>query len=267
MLGDKYDVSLVVACYNEEPVLVNSVKAIVETFDSTRWSYELIFVDDASRDRTRDIIDDLLERYRGQNFRKLFHKRNRGRGRTVADGIRLAQGRVVGYIDIDLEIHARYIPAMVTAIHKGADVATAHRIYKVHPRIFFRFVLSAGYIRLMQQLLKVDLKDTETGFKFFRRDRILPVLDEIEDGGWFWDTEVMVRSLLRGYKIVEIPCLFVKRYDIPSTVKVWRDTLAYLVKLWRFRGVVAAMRRGTLAPLAASLEGEPPALDITEYQA
>jgi glycosyltransferase involved in cell wall biosynthesis len=246
-----YDLSLVIACYNEEPVLVDSVRQTVEILDSTHWTYEIIFVDDCSRDCTREIIQQLLITYRDRPFRRLFHEHNLGRGGTVTDGIRLAQGDVVGYIDIDLEVHARYIPSLVLAIQNGADVATAHRIYKVQWHLFNRFILSTGYIWLVRVLLHTPLKDTETGFKFFKRDSILPVLDQIEDQRWFWDTEVMVRSHLMGYKIVEIPSLFVRRYDKKSTVNDFRDSVTHFVKLWRFRRVVkqlrAADRPGPLA--------------------
>ena len=177
-----------------------------------------------------------------KNFRKLFHTHNTGRGRTVADGFRLACGDFVGYLDIDLEVHARYVPSMVLALRQGADVATAHRIYKVQPRLFNRFVLSTGYAWLMRHLLGIHLKDTETGFKFFRRETVLPVLDEVHDERWFWDTEIMVRSLLHGHRIVEIPCLFIRRYDKQSTVNVVVDSWDYFRKLWRFRGELRRLR-------------------------
>ena len=237
-----YDLSLVIACYNEEVELEESVRQVVDILDSTRWTYEIIFVDDCSRDRTREIIEALLVKYKGKNFRKLFHEKNTGRGRTVADGVRLAHGDNAGFIDIDLEVHARYIPSMMIAIQNGADLATAHRIYKVQFGLFSRFILSTSYAWLVRHLLGVHLKDTETGYKFFRRDKIVPVLDEIEDERWFWDTEIMVRSLLRGYKIEELPCLFIRRYDKQSTVNIVRDSLDYLAKLWRFRRVVRQLR-------------------------
>ncbi len=237
-----YDLSLVIACYNEEVELEDSVKQVVEILDHTRWTYEIIFVDDCSQDRTREIIADLLAKYKDKNFRKLFHEQNRGRGRTVADGIRIARGDVVGFIDIDLEVHARYIPSMMIAIRNGADLATAHRIYKVQPRLFNRFILSTGYAWLVRHVLGVHLKDTETGYKFFKREKIMPVLDQVEDERWFWDTEIMVRAYLKGYRIEEIPCLFIRRYDRRSTVNVFRDSLDYLVKLWRFRRVVEQLR-------------------------
>ena len=105
---------------------------VIEVLESTWWTYELIFVDDSSQDRTRDIILDLVQKYPSKKFRYLFHEHNRGRGRTVVDGFRMASGNVVGYIDIDLEVHARYIPSMVMAISQR-DIATAYRVYKSIP--------------------------------------------------------------------------------------------------------------------------------------
>jgi glycosyltransferase involved in cell wall biosynthesis len=236
------DLSLVLACYNEEAVFEESAHHIFEMLDNTRWTYEIIFVDDCSRDRTRELIDRLIAQDQAHRLRRIFHARNIGRGGTVADGIRQACGEWVGYIDIDLEVHARYIPSCVSALRNGADVATAHRIYKFYWRGLIRWILSHGYMWLERILLGVPLKDTETGFKFFRRAAILSILDEVQDTRWFWDTEVMVRSYLRGYRIVEIPCLFQRRFDKRSTVNPIADTLDYFRKLWRFRQTVAKIR-------------------------
>lgn len=241
-MPDRVDLSLVIACYNEEFELEDSLRQVIEILDSTRWTYEIIFVDDCSHDRTREIIDRLMSVYQAKNFRKIFHEHNTGRGRAVTDGFRIAIGDVIGYIDIDLEVHARYIPTMMLAIEQGADVATAHRIYKVQPRLFHRFVLSQGYVWLMRHMLDAPLKDTETGYKFFKREKIWPILDRAKDERWFWDTEIMVRSMLAGLKIVELPCLFVKRYDKKSTVNIFRDSWEYFVDLWRFRRVVRQLR-------------------------
>jgi hypothetical protein len=64
------------------------------------------------------------------------------------------------------------------------------------------------------------------------------VLDEIDDQRWFWDTEVMVRSYYKEYNIVEIPCLFLRRFDKTSTVSPLADTVDYFRQLWRFRKTV-----------------------------
>jgi glycosyltransferase involved in cell wall biosynthesis len=138
MTDSTIDLSLVIACCNEGPSLGASVRQVIDTLDHTGWSYELIFVDDCSQDGTRQNIDTVLAQYVDRNVRTLFHERNTGRGRTVSDGFRRARGQVVSYIDIDLEIPARYIPAHVLAIKHGADVATAQRLYTVPPHLWLR---------------------------------------------------------------------------------------------------------------------------------
>lgn len=236
------DLSLILPCYDEKAVLEESVREIIQTLDATRWSYEIIFVDDCSHDNTRELIQQTITEYSDRNLRYLFHDDNKGRGRTVTDGLLAARGRVAGYIDIDLEVHARYIPVCVLAIERGCDVATAYRIYRFYWKGVVRWVLSNGYIWLERNLLEVPLRDTETGFKFFDRAKILPLLAEIQDDRWFWDTEVMVRAHLAGLKITEIPCLFQRRFDKRSTVNPIRDTLDYIQKLWRFRSTVQQIR-------------------------
>jgi hypothetical protein len=245
MTDSTIDLSLVIACYNEGPSLGESVRQVIATLDHTGWSYELIFVDDCSQDGTRRNIDTVLTQYVDRNVRAFFHERNTGRGRTVSDGFRRARGQVVGYIDIDLEIPARYIPAHVLAIKHGADVATAQRLYKVQPRLWLRWLLSTGYTWLRQKMLTIPLQDTEAGYKFFRRASLMPLLEQTVDEHWFWDTEIMVRAYLAGYKIEEIPCPFIKRSDKRSTVRLWRDTVDYGVKLWHFRRVVQQLRRAS----------------------
>jgi glycosyltransferase involved in cell wall biosynthesis len=238
MNNDALDVSLVLPCYNEERVIEQSVAEIVEVLGNTRYSYEIIFVDDCSRDSTRELIDQVIARYPDIRRSKILHQENKGRGGTVADGIAASRGEVAGFIDIDLEVHARYIPSCVNAVQNGADIAVGRRVYKLNLRSLDRYVMSAGYVWLVRRILGVDLNDTETGYKFFKRQRILPVLEEIEDQRWFWDTEVMVRSYYRDYRIVEVPCLFLRRFDKMSTVQPLSDTVDYFRKLWRFRKIV-----------------------------
>jgi glycosyltransferase involved in cell wall biosynthesis len=238
------DLSLILACYGEQRILAESVRQIVEVLDSARWSWELVFVDDHSPDGTREVIDALIAEHGDDRFSRLFHERNTGRGRAVADGFRLAKGRYVGYIDVDLEVHARYIPSMLLALEDGADIATAHRIYKPEYRLLHRFLASQGYVHLMRWALAVRLKDPETGYKFFKRERLMALLDQVQSEGWFWDTEVMVRALIAGMTIRELPCLFVRRYDKVSSVKLVADSLDYSRNLWRFRGVVRELRAG-----------------------
>jgi glycosyltransferase involved in cell wall biosynthesis len=227
--------SLVLACYNEAQHLAASVDEILETLGQTSWPFEVLFVDDASRDRTREILRGIVAAHPGTDLKLILHDVNRGRGATVTDGFRAARGTIAGYIDVDLEVHCRYIPSLVRAIEKGADIATLRRIYAFQLLSLDRYVMSRGYSFLVRRLLEVPYRDTETGYKFFRRERVLPLLDEIEDGGWFWDTEFMARAARRGLRVAEIPGAYVRREDKSSTVRGIRDSVRYFQRLLRFR--------------------------------
>ncbi|MBL8722595.1 MAG: glycosyltransferase family 2 protein [Planctomycetes bacterium] len=229
------ELTVVVACYQEESHLRESVRQLVATLDALGRSYELLFLEDCSRDRTADVVRELIA---GQpHMRAVFHTQNVGRGGTVAEGFRLARGRIVGFLDIDLEVHCRYLPAVLQAIDQGADGATAFREYEVgwRPTAFVRHVLSQGYRWLFRRLFDVPFRDPETGFKFFVRDRILPVVAKTRDPGWFWDSEIMILAHQAGLRVVEVPCRFERRADKASTVRIVRDVLRYLVAIRAFR--------------------------------
>ena len=227
--------SVVVACYNEEETLTASFLEIRDVLDSMGCPYEIIFVDDVSRDRTREILRSIVEQNPGLSIRVILHDVNKGRGATVTDGFLAARGEIAGFLDVDLEVHPRYIPSLVRAIERGADIATVRRIYAFQGRSLDRFFMSRGYSWLVRRLLGVSLRDTETGYKFFRRERVLALLDEIEDPGWFWDTEFMVRAVRQGLRIEEVPGAYIRRFDKTSTVRGLQDSLRYFRKLWRFR--------------------------------
>jgi glycosyltransferase involved in cell wall biosynthesis len=249
----KCDISLILACYDEAGHLEESVRQVISVLDSTRWVYEIIFVDDCSTDGTQGVIEKIRAEHRHKDISTLFHAKNAGRGKTVSDGFRLAMGDIVGYIDIDLEVHARYIPSCVRAIEEGAEAAYANRTYKVQPSIFHRHILSRGYSGLVRRFLDIDLSDTETGYKFFRRDKLLPLLDKATDPGWFWDTEIMTYWSLAGYSVAEIPALFIRRGDKKSSVREVRDSLEYFAKLWQFRNTVRAIRSGQAGNASVSV--------------
>jgi glycosyltransferase involved in cell wall biosynthesis len=244
--------SLVLACYNEEEILAESFREIRETLDGLGRPYEIVLVDDVSRDRTREILRDIVAANPDVSLNVILHETNKGRGATVTDGFRAARGEIAGYIDVDLEVHPRYIPSLVRAIEKGADVAVVRRIYAFQLRSLDRYFMSRGYSWLVRQLLEVPLRDTETGYKFFRRAALVPVIEAIEDPAWFWDTEFMVRALRRGLRIEEIPGAYVRRDDKTSTVRGLRDSVIYFRKLLGFRRADAAARRGAAAGRATA---------------
>ncbi|MEK7474243.1 MAG: glycosyltransferase [Candidatus Coatesbacteria bacterium] len=238
------DLTLVLACYHEEAILEASVRRIIGTLEATRWNWEIVFVEDASRDRTRELLGRILDERRDPRLRTILHERNMGRGRTVADGFRAARGAVVGFIDVDLEVGPEYILPCVQAIRDGADVAVGRRVYKFSIRGLWRYALSTGYARLVHSLLPSSgVSDTESGYKFFRRETALMLIDRVTDPGWFWDTEIMCRAAEAACRVAEVPCLFQRDFRKRSTVRGVHDSLVYLGRLAAFRRTLAAETR------------------------
>lgn len=230
------DFSLVLPCYQEEGHIKNSLDEILRTLDRLQISYEIILIDDCSRDSTAEKIREYQMLHPAHRIRSEFHEKNCGRGATVMEGFRMAKGRYVGFLDIDLEVHAHYIPAALLKLQSGvADVVIADRSYQ-NPILFFhRSLMSSVYRWMVRSILCIPPMDTEAGCKFFIRREILPVLDRCEDKHWFWDTEVSVRSYDAGLRIQSLPVLFIKREEKKTTVKFFHDSWRSLKALLRFR--------------------------------
>lgn len=228
----RIDLSLILPCYNEEPVFAGSVASIIRVLSRSSLTWEIIFVDDGSRDRTRTLIADILRR--DKRCRAIYHAANTGRGRTVTDGIHAARGRVAGYMDIDCEVSPVYLPDMAGRILDGqADMLIGRRIYRSSVTSMVREIMSVGYRALVSRLLPTAGLDTESGYKLFDRAGILPVLEKTTDPHWFWDTEIVVFSRLAGLTVSEYPVLFIRRTDKQSSVRIIRDTVTYLARVWR----------------------------------
>ncbi|HLD34371.1 MAG TPA: glycosyltransferase family 2 protein, partial [Patescibacteria group bacterium] len=204
-MPEQFDVSLILCCLNEAEHFTKSVDRIIEVLDGTDFSWEILFIDDKSRDETPLLIKNYIAGHRRQHLSGYFHQINRGRGATVAEGIEKSQGKIVGYIDIDLEVLPDYIPRFVQAVENGFDVAAGWRIYDFTLRSLPRWFASKGYNFVRDRVLGTTIKDTEAGYKFFRKKKILPIFKKCVSPGWFRDTEIMVQSEKAGLKISQIP--------------------------------------------------------------
>lgn len=231
---NKPDLSLILPCYNESEHFTKSAEFILSTLKKTNYTFELIFVEDKSKDETPLLIRKFIQRHSKENLQVIWHSKNSGRGQTVTNGIQKALGIYVGYMDIDCEISPVYIADCLKLIKSGFDVVCGERRYEVSLQGLSRAVISKTYSSLVRLVLDVAFSDTEAGYKFFIRKKILAVLPKVGDNGWFWDTEVVMRSHLTGLKIGFLPVEFRRRTDKTSTVHLVRDAWDYLVKLFRF---------------------------------
>ncbi len=234
-INNSTDFSLVLACYNEETHLEESISEIIKVLDLSNLKYEIILVDDNSPDGTRNIIKKIVKKYPDNNIRYIFHEKNTGRGGAVTSGIKAAQSEIAGYIDVDLEVSPVYIPYCVQKVREGWDVVLGRRIYKVQLSGAFRYLTHWVYLHLVKHFIGVKfLNDTETGYKFFEKKKILPVLDECKDTHWFWSTELVANAFFKGLKFYQVPALYLRNTDKKTTVKVLRDSWLYFKSLIKF---------------------------------
>lgn len=229
----KIGFSLVLPCYNEGPTFESNVGKILKELKRLKLSWEIIFVEDSSIDDTKSEVEKLVLTI--PNSRAIYHKKNEGRGKSVADGLFAAKGEICGFMDVDCEISPSYIPIFIWEIKKGYDMAIANRFYEGKFKSILRFVASSTYSRLVRLILNLPFDDTEAGFKFFNRKKIIPIVKMTRDKRWFWDTEICARTYLNDLTVSQVPVLFKKRADKKSTVRLIPDSIEYLKKVIEFK--------------------------------
>ncbi len=225
--------SLIITTFNEGLVFESNVRKIVASLDKLKKEWEIVFVEDKSTDNTKNSVQKLATQFK--NTQAIYHKANKGRGQSVSDGIKASRGEICGFVDVDCEISPRYIPQFIAQIEKGKDFVVAKRIYEQNFNSFYRVVASKAYSLIVHWLLNLPLTDTEAGYKFFNRKKILPIIAHVKDERWFWDTEICALSFYKGLKVDEIPVQFVRRRDKKSTVRLIPDSASYFLKLIEFR--------------------------------
>ncbi|MEW6200844.1 MAG: glycosyltransferase family 2 protein [bacterium] len=232
------ELSIVLPCRNEGGVLRKNLEYVMGLLNYMNCNYEIIVVDDGSRDGTRDTIDGFISGNPNVKCLKIYHSVPQGQGKSVADGVHASQGKIVGIIEPDFNIHARYIPAFYQAVKQGADAAIARRYYRVSLLTLHRYLLNVGYRFIARAALKVNVHDMEAGFKFFKRGKFIQALEHCSDQQWFWNTEIMAWSSVKGYKIEEIPCLYLRNVMIGLSAKPLSNSFTYFFKLLRLRKIM-----------------------------
>lgn len=227
------DVSLVLPCFNEARVFEESINTILSVLRHTRFSWQLILVDDKSRDETAFLIKNLLKKTLGKHCKAIFHRYNMGRGRSVMDGIMASHATVVGYIDVDLEISPVYIPMICEKLLTGTpDIIIGKRIFQTNSSTIWQEIVVKIYQLFTNKMVDTGQVDADSGYKFFNRKRILPILKKTRHNRWFWDTEILVFARRAGLRIEEEPVIFTRRLDKTPNYKLIHDTREGLGNVW-----------------------------------
>jgi len=227
-------VSVVLPAYNEANKLETAVAKVMKAIEEFAHSYEIIIAEDGSTDGTDKVAATLSERY---PFVKHIHGEKRlGRGTALKNAFKKSSGKILVYMDVDLATDVGQLRFLVNAIEEeGCDFATGSRMLsesKVE-RSRTRQIASRSYNFLVRAMLGSKVKDHQCGFKAFKREALMQLIDEVAACHWFWDTELLVRAFRKGYKIKEIPVTWKGRRE--TKVKLLKDSFrmaGQVVKLW-----------------------------------
>ncbi|MGE0552587.1 MAG: DUF3473 domain-containing protein [Gemmatimonadales bacterium] len=250
-------ISIVVPCFQEEaalPYLANTL-ARVEASLAEDYEVRLVFVDDASRDRTWDVLGRLFgDRHDATLVR---HDRNRGIAAAIGTGLRAATTEIVCSIDCDCSYDPHELRRMVPLLTPGVDLVTAspyHPEGTVSNVPGWRLALSRTLSVLYRLVLRQKLSTYTSCFRVYRRSAAAPI--EVGHGGFLGIAELLGRLDLRGSTIVEHPARLEVRVLGRSKMKIVRTIaghLGLLAELWVERLAGPRRRLGPPAPTARSL--------------
>lgn len=237
LVDKKIDYSLVLATYNEPDIVGPDVEKIIKFLDKFTYSYEIILVDDCGARNAREVIKELVRKYGSDhNISYIFNETNQGRGKSLALGFEKARGPIIGYLDIDLEISHCFIPQHVYAIkEEGYDLAMGRRMDIFGIRSLHRSLASRIYRDLIRLFTGIPFIDSDTAYKFFKKEAYNKIASHITDPYWFWDTQLIYWACKSGWKIKQIPVIFIERNDKQSNVKFFKDGFYLLKKLITFK--------------------------------
>ncbi len=227
------EVSVVLPAYNEAGRIEGAVKETCRALEGVTGSFEIIVAEDGSSDGTDLVARGLEERF---GFVRHLHSDERlGRGRALNRAFRIAKGEILVYIDVDLATDMRHLSELIGHVRGGCDFVTGSRMLPESrvERPLRRGVASRGFNFLVRLFLGSGLYDHQCGFKAFRRDALFEVLDEVKAGHWFWDTEVLVRGQLKGFRVCEFPVVW--RHGGATKVSLGRDVVgmgSQILRLW-----------------------------------
>ncbi|MDD3190386.1 MAG: glycosyltransferase family 2 protein [Candidatus Pacebacteria bacterium] len=205
---DKIGVSVVVPAFNEEACIEKTLRSIGSFLKSSEEGYEIIVVDDCSYDGTSDI----LGKMEGEGFPVVIIKNeeNRGKGFSVRRGCLAARGKVVGFMDADSSVVAEEIEKFVSVIKSGEfDLTIASRKEEesriLKSQAWYREKLGAAGNGLVRSLLKIDIKDTQCGFKFFSCRFVEDIFPQLSVDRWLFDVEILKAAEKYKYGIKVLP--------------------------------------------------------------
>ena len=210
------------AC-NESKNLRKCVEMLLKVTPRLGEDFHIIIAEDGSTDGT-DIIAQELERMYTQ-VTHLHSPQKLGKGLALKRAFNKVEGDIYAFIDCDLATNMKFFPQLINSIKEGNDLAFGSRYMDgaEADRTVLRDLSSRVYNRLIRILFKDNVFDHQIGFKAFSNRLIKDILNECNSTGWFWDTEILIRSINNNYKIVEFPVEWKEKKSNNGSLKMVTD--------------------------------------------
>ena len=238
----KETISVIMPAYNEGAQIFNNIKETAKTFEEFGCKYEIVVVDDGSRDNTYEEARRAADALK--NITIIQNRENYGKGRASKKGFRYAKGEYVVFLDSDMDLHPAQIETFFDIMRlDDADVVIGS---KRHPNSELEYpthrrVVSAVYFFLIKILFGLPIRDTQTGLKLFKRQVLEKVFPKILVKKFAYDLELLVLAHHFGYKIAEAPVVMKFKRDswhrigIKSILDTWLDTMAIWYRMYVLR--------------------------------
>jgi glycosyltransferase involved in cell wall biosynthesis len=202
---------------NEQDNIAPLTEDVLAAYMDNGIDGEVLLVDDGSDDRSPQVCDEQALKH--ANVRVVHHPTNLGRSYAIRTGFREAKGDVAIIMDGDRQYEPKEIPLFLAKMDEGYDVVTGWRSQRTDP--YVRKLISRTYNRwIIQRKFGLDVKDQNSGFKAFRRDKAVAMGFDPE-GYKGLHRFILPLASLKGMKIAEIPIVHYARPSGKSYIKFY----------------------------------------------
>jgi len=237
------EVSIVMPAYNEENNIEKTVVKCSNVLNSTKLSTEIIVVEDGSKDRTKEILENLKKSI--PNLIVVIHEKNMGYGRAVSDGIKAATGKYLMTLDSDGQFDIGQFPIFLEKIKEGAGIVTGYRIKKKDT--FLKVLANTVLNNLVKYSFKINVKDINCSFRLYEKS----LFDKIsmEASHFILPTEILLKANALSYKISEVGVNHAYREGGKSSIKLLKNTLEILSFLFKLKKKIKQYKKGEISIL------------------
>ena len=228
--------SVIIPAYNEEKRLPKTLEDINDYLVNQEYDYEILVVNDGSKDKTADAVEDLKSEI--ANLKLIDNKKNNGKGFVVRQGMLNAGGEYRLFTDADNSTSIEQIEKMWPEFEKGADVVIGSRdirgAFLDPPQPWVRHIILGEGFKLFRKLVigLWEVQDTQCGFKCLRKKAAEDVFPKCKIDRFSFDAEILVIAKKLGYQIKEIPVHW--KNDPDSKVK-FKSILKMALDLFKIR--------------------------------